>query len=170
MGDHIASTFEMSNNQTPGTGERGRPTSCQEHPHFRRIQSLAYSTHEQAVLDAGYPWVRTNLLIPTWQSPDADSRTNPVPDRLPWHGHHGVNTHFIVEGDLTVMKLKKMFGQNHVSAITLSSHPDALQELPVAPNEVYAGTTQQACKFVEGHRSLSPRSAHRVSKSKDLLR
>lgn len=124
---------------------------------------MAYTAHEQAVLNAGYPWVRTNMLIPTWASPDADPRSNPVPDRLKWHGHHGVNTHLIVEGDITLMKLKKMFGQNHISAVTMSTAPGAPKEAPVAPDEIYAGTTQQACKFVEGHRNLSPMSAHRVS-------
>lgn len=157
----------MSDNQTSATVERGRPTSRQEQPHFHHIQSIAYSSHEQAVLDAGYPWVRTNMLIPTWASPDADPRSNLVPDRLHWHGHHGVNTHLIVEGDITLMKLKKMFGQNHISAVTMSTDLGAPKEAPVAPDEVYGGTTQQACKFVEGHRNLSPMSAHRVRISKN---
>lgn len=132
-------------------------------PHFRPIRPIVDSPHEQAVIDAGYPWVRTNPLMPTWLSPGADPRPiDPVPDRLDWHGHHGVNTHLIVEGDLTLMKPKKMFGQNHVAAVTLSTDLGAPKELSVAPDEMYLGTTQQACKFVEGHRCLSPRSAHRV--------
>lgn len=133
-------------------------------PHFRPILPTVESAHEQAVIEAGYPWVRTNPLIPTWMSPGADPRSNPVPDQLNWHGHHGVNTHLIVEGDLTLMKLKKFFGQNNIAAVTLSTDRGAPKELSVAPDEVYLGTTQQGCKFVEGHRCLSPRSAHRVSK------
>lgn len=106
--------------------------------------------------------------MPTWMSPGADPRAHPFPDRLNWHGHHGVNTHLIVEGDLTLLKPKKFFGQNHVAAVTLSTDLGAPKEAPVAPDEVYVGTTQQACKFVEGHRCLSPRSAHRVGESLGL--
>ncbi|KAG8156952.1 hypothetical protein KVR01_013174 [Diaporthe batatas] len=159
----------MSNNQRSEapTGKqqkqhhRGRPASRPGRPRFRVVRGTTYSAHEQAVLDAGYPWVRTNALVPTWSSPDKDPRGVAVADRLNWHGHHGVNTHLIVEGDLTLMKLKKMFNQNHVSAVTVSSEPGALKELSVAPGEMYAGTSQQACRFVEGHRCLSPASAHR---------
>lgn len=138
-------------------------------PHFRPIKPIPESAHEQAVIDAGYPWVRTNPLKPTWMSPGADPRAGPVLDRLNWHGHHGVNTHLIVEGDLTLIKPKKFFGQNHVAAVTLSTDIGAPKEAPVAPDEIYLGTTQQACKFVEGHRCLSPMSAHRVSKPQGLF-
>ncbi|POS81599.1 hypothetical protein DHEL01_v200037 [Diaporthe helianthi] len=121
----------------------------------------ARSPHEQAVLDAGYPWVRTNMLIPTWQSPNKDPRPARVPDGLNKHGHHGINTHLIVEGDLTISKEKIFFNQNHLAAITLSTRPGAQKELSVAPDEMYTGRSQQGCKFVEGHRSLSPASAYR---------
>lgn len=158
----------MSNNQDPPTRGRIQPTSGPARPHFRLIRPVVDSAHEEAVINAGYPWVRTNALIPTWMSPDPDTRPkpspNPVPDRLNLHGHHGINTHLIVEGDLTLIKPKKMFDQNHVTAVTLSADVGGAKELSVAPDEVYFGTTQQACRFVEGHRSLSPTSAHRVSK------
>lgn len=154
----------MSNNQDPPTRGRKRPASGLTRPHFRLIRPVVDSAHEQAVINAGYPWVRTNMLIPTWMSPDKDPRPDTVPDRLDLHGHHGINTHLIVEGDLTLMKPKKMFDQNHITAVTLSADMGGAKELSVAPDEVYYGTTQQACRFVEGHRSLSPRSAHRVSK------
>lgn len=169
----------MSSFQSPSDDWRSLPTLPEDRPpsrrsqvprtHFRPIQPIVDSPHEQAVIDAGYPWVRTNPLMPTWMSPGADPRSNPIPDRLAWHGHHGVNTHLIVEGDLTLMKPKKMFGQNHVAAVTLSTDLGAPKELSVAPDEVYLGTTQQACKFVEGHRCLSPRSAHRVRKFQRFL-
>lgn len=149
-----------------------RPSSRQaqvSRPHFRLIGPIVDSPHEQAVIDAGYPWVRTNPLMPTWMSPGRDPRANPPPDRLNWHGHHGINTHLIVEGDLTLMKPKKMFGQNHVAAVTLSTDLGAPKELSVAPDEMYVGTTQQACRFVEGHRCLSPTSAHRVRKFQGFL-
>lgn len=138
-------------------------------PHFRPIQPIVDSPHEQAVIDAGYPWVRTNPLVPTWMSPGADPRSiGRVPHKLNWHGHHGVNTHLIVEGDLTLLKPKKMFGQDHIAAVTLSTDLGTPKELSVAPDEIYLGTTQQACKFVEGHRCLSPTSAHRVRKFQDF--
>ena len=46
-------------------------------PHFRLIRPTVESAHEQAVINAGYPWVRTNALIPTWMSPDPDPRPRP---------------------------------------------------------------------------------------------
>lgn len=166
----------------PSEGSRNLPTlpgdrppsrrAQVSRPHFRPIRPIVDSAHEQAVVDAGYPWVRTNPLMPTWMSPGRDPRElrdNPVPDRLNWHGHHGINTHLIVEGDLTLMKPKKMFGQDHITAVTLSTDLGAPKELSVAPDEVYLGTTQQACRFVEGHRCLSPTSAHRVSKFRSFL-
>lgn len=147
----------MSNNQ------RGRTTSRQVRPRFRVVRGKVYSAHEQAVLDAGYPWVRTNPLKPTHAAPGKDLRFDVTPDRLNWHGHHSINTHLIVDGDLTILKLKKMFNQDHISAITISNRFGDKKELSVVPDEMYAGTSQQSCKFVEGHRSLSPASARRVS-------
>ncbi|KAI3401201.1 hypothetical protein diail_11907 [Diaporthe ilicicola] len=150
----------MSNKQPSRAGllqkvERGRP-------HFRHIpRKDEFAPYEQAVIDAGYPWVRTNPLIPTWMSPDRDTRPNTIPDRLNQHGHHGINTHLIVQGDLTLRKERIVFGQNSVSTFTLSTEPGAMKEFSVAPHEMYSGTTEQSCRFVEGHRNLSPGSARR---------
>ncbi|KAK2598238.1 hypothetical protein N8I77_011663 [Diaporthe amygdali] len=151
----------MSTKRRLAGHERGRSTSRSTRPHFRLVPPNNHSPHEQAVIKAGYPWVRTNCLVPTWLSPDSDPRPKSIPDRLNPHGHHGINTHLIVEGDLTLIPVKKFFGKDHVAAKTMSTDPGSQKELSVAPYEIYWGMTQQACKFVEGHRNLSPRSVHR---------
>ncbi|KAL1879310.1 hypothetical protein Daus18300_001892 [Diaporthe australafricana] len=164
----------MSKNQPSSSAtlqkvERGRRASSSARPHFRPIpRKDEFAPYEQAVIDAGYPWVRTNPLIPTWMSPGRDPRPQTIPDRLNAHGHHGINTHLIIQGDLTLNKIKKFFGQDTVSALTLSSEIDAPKEFSVAPHEMYSGTTQQSCRFVEGRRNLSPSSARRYMSRNSL--
>lgn len=132
-------------------------------PCFQLIRPIVNSPHEEAVIEAGYPWVQTNSLIPTRMSLGANRHDKPIPNRLNLHSHHGENTHLIVEGDLTLKRANNYFED------TLYSYGNGPKELPVPPDEVYSGTTAQGCKFVEGHRCLSPRSAHRVINAKFLF-
>lgn len=132
-------------------------------PCFQLIRPIVDSPHEEAVIEAGYPWVQTNSLIPTRRSLGANPCDKPIPDRLNWHRHHGENTHLIVEGDITLEKANAFF------AYTLYSDGNGPKELTVPPDEAYLGTTAKGCKFVEGHRCLSPRSAHRVIKARFLF-
>lgn len=121
-----------------------------------------FSEHEKAVREAGYPWVRTNPLIPTWMTPGPDQRPPAEsPDRLNAHGHHGVNTHLIVSGDLTIRKVTKFHGQTAIPALTISTDPGSPKEAAAVGNEMYWGTTERGCTFVEGHRCLSPATANR---------
>lgn len=165
----------MSNCRIRAWDSQSQPTLPEENQPscFQLIRPIVHSPHEEAVINAGYPWVQTNSLNPTWTSLGADPRERPVPNRLNWHRHHGNNTHLIVEGDLTLdltlEKLSSPFYQNDADRVTLSMDPGAAKELPIGPNKVYSGTTQQGCKFVEGHRCLSPRSAHRVIIARSLF-
>lgn len=126
-----------------------------------RYSKPDFSAHEKAVKEAGYPWVCSNPLKPSWISLEDNPRPNGFPDRLNIHGHHGVNTHLIVSGDLTVRKIKQFHGQVSVPVLTISTDPGAPREAATVGDEMYWGTTERGCVFVEGHRCLSPATANR---------
>lgn len=116
----------------------------------------------------GYPWVQTNRLIPTW-CPISRIGPTPLPaaisqfpiDRLNRHGHHGLNTHLILKGDLTLERIKYSHYQRQpVEKIQISAE-GPMKEAAVGPGDIYQGSTEKGCEFVEGHRCLSPTTALR---------
>lgn len=146
------------------------------------------SPHEQSVLAAGYPWVRTNILeswrnqISTRGHPGHAEIINSRPHSLNLHSHHGRNTHFLVEGDLLLERESFHHhsggGDKGAAAKSIALHdgrtypkswlyyaifgaPQKNLEAPVGPGDIYKGTTEYDCAFVEGHRCLSPTTAMR---------
>ncbi len=122
--------------------------------------------HEQRVADGGYKWVRTNQLFPTREDRAIDFGR---PDRLLTHSHHGWNTHLIVEGDLSIESHEEASRGRPHRRSEISTAPGAETESVVRPGLPYSGTTRRGCRFVEGHRNLSPRSAERFVDRGTLL-
>jgi len=114
------------------------------------------SQHEKQ-LAAEFPWVRTNSIEATRVGEKFDPQR---PDRLGMHSHHGENTHLIVSGDLD---MEIMGGTRKGEHLRISADRGSGYEREgiVPPHVPYAATSQNGCSFVEGHRSLSPRSAER---------
>lgn len=148
--------------------EDGSPPSSgrKRFPGFNFVNPIE-PAQEWVVMD-GYPWVQTNKLIPTWCS---ISRIAPTPlpaaisqfpiDRLNIHGHHGLNTHLILKGDLTLERVKYSDHEPEPAEQIRISADGPIKEAPVGPGDIYRGTTEKGCEFVEGHRCLSPTTALR---------
>ncbi|KAJ4392126.1 hypothetical protein N0V93_005748 [Gnomoniopsis smithogilvyi] len=119
---------------------------------------------QEPVLSNGYPWVQTNTLIPTWSG---ISFPPPLPEaiaslpigRLNRHGHHGLNTHLVLRGDLTLERIRYS-RRVPLEKIRISAD-GPVNEAPVGAGDIYLGTTEGGCDFVEGHRCLSPTTALR---------
>lgn len=155
--------------------------SVKRRPGFDYIHRVD-SPHEQSVVEAGYPWVRTNVLK-AWRKQIQDKGhpgdaevINKRPHSLNLHSHHGRNTHFLVTGDLTLDR--ESFHNSDYQEKTIKLHdgvtypkpwwwyllfgmPTKNLEAPVGPGDIYRGTTEYDCAFVEGHRCLSPTTAAR---------
>lgn len=116
----------------------------------------------------GYPWVQANSLSPTgWCAisnmplPLPEAIPNLPIDRLNLHVHHGLNTHLILMGDLTLERLTySPHGRKPLQKIQISA-AGPVTEAPVGAGDSYLGTTKTGCEFVEGHRCLSPTTALR---------
>ncbi|KAI1343581.1 hypothetical protein F5Y15DRAFT_370480 [Xylariaceae sp. FL0016] len=105
--------------------------------------------HERRLLNAGYRWVRTNEIQATKRNPSK------IPDRLEPHSHHGENTHLIIAGDLN---MQSMDNRGRVLE-RVTANPEQLAGF--GPNVTYSATSTSGCRFVEGHRALSPVTAER---------
>ncbi|KAK7748490.1 hypothetical protein SLS62_008530 [Diatrype stigma] len=127
--------------------------------------------HEQRVAAGGYKWVRTNELFPTQAHRKIDFAR---PDRLLPHSHHGENTHLIVKGDLCIEshakndergrgrgRYRTSPSPSNRERFEISTALGSAQEKTVGPGVTYEGSTRQGCRFVEGHRRLSPATAER---------
>ncbi|KAI1867281.1 uncharacterized protein JN550_007012 [Neoarthrinium moseri] len=112
---------------------------------------------EEAVIEAGYPWVRTNTIEKTRM---ADFDPSYI-DRLNAHSHSGTNTHLIVDGDLR-FNVKRAQGGDLDSREACDSGDICYQhEFYVLEKASYSATTTTGATFVEGHRCLSPTTAER---------
>lgn len=120
--------------------------------------------HEKAVVDAGYKWVRTNEIDPTRKNAATGRAKRFDPshiDRLNKHSHSGPNTHLIVEGDLVFrQQLWRPYVLESDDADDAHRHGEK-HEFPVPRGRAYSATSGRGCRFVEGHRSLSPSTAER---------
>ncbi|KAI2602129.1 hypothetical protein GGR54DRAFT_625671 [Hypoxylon sp. NC1633] len=120
---------------------------------FQYVTGKPEGRHEAKVVANGYKWVRTNAIGPFNSNKDIDFS---APDRILPHSHHSINTHLIVKGDLTVT-----IESESQRKYTISTAAEAAKELVVKPGVTYRGRSTQGCRFVKGHRSLSPGSAER---------
>lgn len=149
------------------------PSSGQKRfPGFDFVHPIQDS--QQPVVSDGYPWVQTNSLIPSWgaftdRAPPPEAVPSLPIDRLNRHSHHGLNTHLILSGDLTLEKAmytheepdqEQEQREHPIEKVELSAD-GPLREAPVGPGDIYLGTTETGCQFVEGHRCLSPTTALR---------
>ncbi|KAJ4418861.1 hypothetical protein N0V82_005307 [Gnomoniopsis sp. IMI 355080] len=148
-----------------GTIVRPAPSSGQKRfPGFNFVGPI--EPGQQSVVAGGYPWVQTNRLIPTWSGisfpPPLPEAIASLPiDRLNLHGHHGLNTHLVLRGDMTLEKVQySLHKRVPVEKIRISADGPA-KEAPVGAGDIYFGTTEAGCEFVEGHRCLSPTTALR---------
>lgn len=125
---------------------------------IKYIDGPPTDAHENAVIKAGYRWVRTNTL-----GPDG---------RLGMHGHSGPNTHLIVAGSLQFenstgkskycRSLEDVVENPKLVKIVLDeADPTARKELHVPGHNFYKAVSAEGASFVEGHRSLSPQTAER---------
>lgn len=161
------SASNMPPKQTHQPDDGSSPSSGRKRfPGFNFVKPV--DPAQQWVVMDGYPWVQTNRLIPTWCP---ISRVGPTPlpaaisqfpiDRLNRHGHHGLNTHLILKGDLTLERIKYSdYERAPVDRIRISAD-GPLREAAVGAGDIYLGTTERGCEFVEGHRCLSPTTALR---------
>lgn len=144
---------------------RPAPSSGQKRfPGFNFVNSIAPA--QESVVSNGYPWVQTNKLIPTWSAfsfpyPLPEAVANLPIDRLNRHGHHGLNTHLVLSGDLTLEKVRYSLHERVPLEKIKISADGPVKEAPVGPGDIYLGTTEQGYEFVEGHRCLSPTTALR---------
>ncbi|KAI0008586.1 hypothetical protein F4779DRAFT_618464 [Xylariaceae sp. FL0662B] len=121
---------------------------------FVYIQGKPECLQERQAVAAGWRWVRTNTIGPTHLDKPIDFAN---PDRLLPHSHHSINIHLIVVGDLCI----ESYQNGRRNRFEISSISTADQECVIQPNVVYKGTSRHGCSFIEGHRSLSPRTAER---------
>lgn len=141
-------------------------SASQRRPGFDYV-TIPRTTDEKAVRSEGYCWVQTNTLTPHWvqgvtQATTPENIANRLPDRLNPHGHHGPNTHRIVQGKLTIESVDSR-SDGLPRKITISRNGTDPISAPVKGDVVYEGITPlgEGCTFVEGHACLSPTTALR---------
>ncbi|KAI2603415.1 uncharacterized protein GGS25DRAFT_526449 [Hypoxylon fragiforme] len=126
---------------------------------FQYVNGKPSGWHEKKLRKDGWRWVNTNSIGPTTQAGTHGSTH--APDRLEPHSHHSLNTHLVVQGDLTIKEHRGRSTDPKDSVYaTISSH-GGYPEHFVKPQVKYSATSKAGCTFVEGHRSLSPSTAER---------
>ena len=113
------------------------------------IYARRLTATENKIRDSGYPWVGTNTFPPHFL--------------LPSHGHHGNNTHLVVQGLMTIRTTNLREGINRLEN-TLAANSTYYNDTFVVPAKVHYGAIMgsQGCSFVEGHALLSPITAERL--------
>jgi hypothetical protein len=124
--------------------------------------------HEAALLDAVYAWVSTTKL----RAFESTENTG-LPDRLNDHSHSNMNTHLVTAGSILIYPVYEpqpgnvLWGQaEELSADTAYYHDKEKRVDPFTRYEGYAGPN--GCHFVEGHKVLSPTTADRFERRKDI--
>lgn len=158
---------EESKRPPPFRGHEAPPSLIlKRYPGFDYSSEHVKTGHEEKVVALGYPWVRTQKLDIKKDALGSVPGIRPIrlrnlpPYCLALHGHSGLNTHLIVEGDLTLERRFMLDQPMPLDKATISAG-GPVEEAPVGAGDIYDGTTRHGCKFVEGHRCLSPTTAKR---------
>ena len=122
---------------------------------------------EQYVADQGYKWVQTDELQPPDPAGDRKVDVRQLDRQLP-HTHHGWSTRLLMAGDLRIEdrgrgRAREDGGPGKRHVVELSMVPGKRREHAMDPGRVYAGSTRRGCRFVEGHRRLTPADAERFT-------